>query len=370
MSASTIQSISQNLRYMPLKAPFVTARGRSDRARSVVIELRTSDGLLGLGAVTPAQYVTGESVEDVQASLALMAEACRGMSTWDHDDLFARLRRDYPRAHAARAGIEIAVMDAFGQSIRQPLWRHWGGRKSEVMTDLTVPINTIEEARAVAAGAAADGLAHLKIKIDGTDPDEALRRVRTVHEAAPDALLLVDANQSFSPDGALAFLDACAGHELPLHLFEQPVAADDITGLVRVAAGSEYPVGADEAVVTPEDCRAILDAGGVQVVNIKLMKSGLSGAFEIIRMCQEAEVTLMLGCMVESGIGTGAAVHLACGTGAFDYHDLDGPLLLASDIVEGAFTLRRDVLTPSETPGLGARLLPDSAKEDPLASIA
>lgn len=343
---------------MPLKAPFVTARGRTDQARAVVIQLRTSDERVGLGSVTPVQYVTGETVEGTQAALTAMAETCRGAAIWDHDELFTRLRREYPDAHAARAGLEIAVMDAFGQSIRQPLWRHWGGRRGEVVTDLTVPINTLDEARAVAAQAAADGMAHLKIKVDGTDAEASLQRVRVVHEAAPDALLLVDANQSFTPDGALDFLKQCARHDLPLRLFEQPVVAGDIAGLAKVAAGTDYPVGADEAVVTPKDCRAVLDAGSIRVVNLKLMKSGLSGGLEIIRMCQKAGVSLMLGCMVESGIGIGAAVHLACGTGAFDYHDLDAPLLLASDIVEGAFRLRRDVLIPSDAPGLGARLLP------------
>jgi L-alanine-DL-glutamate epimerase-like enolase superfamily enzyme len=86
------------------------------------------------------------------------------------------------------------------------------------------------------------------------------------------------------------------------------------------------------------------------------MKSGLSGAMEIIAMCRKAGVTLMLGCMLESHIGIGAAVHLACGTGAFDYLDLDAPLLLKEDIAHGSFTLRRDVLTPGESPGLGAVL--------------
>ncbi|HEY3268872.1 MAG TPA: dipeptide epimerase [Armatimonadota bacterium] len=356
MNHPSIESISNELRYMPLKAPFVTARGRTETARSVVVEMRASDGFVGYGAVTPAPYVTGETVDDVAASLTEMAEACAGADVWDHSGLFARLARDFPNAHAARAGLEIAVMDIFGQSIRQPLWRHWGARRTEVVTDLTVPINTLDEARAIAAGAAQAGMAHLKIKVDGTDPEASLRRIQVVHEAAPDAGILVDANQSFTAESALAFLAECSRNDLPMSLFEQPVDAKDIEGLVRVAKGSDYPVGADEAVVTPKNCWEVLSAGGVQVVNVKLMKSGIAGSLEIIRMCQEAGVTLMLGCMVESHIGIGAAVHLACGTGAFSYFDLDAPLLLAGDIADGSFELRGDKLIPGERPGLGARL--------------
>jgi L-alanine-DL-glutamate epimerase-like enolase superfamily enzyme len=341
---------------MPLLAPFVTARGRTDRARSFVIELKTEGRLTAYGAVSPAQYVTHESDEDVVASLAAMSQACAGLDVRDYGAVFATLAEDYPKAHAARAGIEIAVMDAYGQSAGQPLWQLWGGAKPTVRTDLTVPINTLDEARAIAMDAARRGIQDLKIKIDGTDPGIALARIKTVAEAAPAATLLVDANQSFTPDGAIAFLDICRANALEMALFEQPVKATDIDGLVKVAAYGEYPIGADEAVITPDDCRKILDAGGVQVVNIKLMKSGISGALEIIKLCQAANVTLMLGCMIESHIGIGAAVHLACGTGAFSHLDLDAPLLLAGDIADGSYTLDVDRMSAGSKPGLGARL--------------
>ena len=357
MNPTTIESVSTSTRYMPLKAPFVTARGRTDRARSFVIELKTAGGITAYGALTPAAYVTHETDEDVIASLAAISEAVKGADVADYESLFARLSKDYPAAHAVRAGFEIAVMDAYGRSVGQPLWRLWGAKKPTVRTDLTVPINTLDEARTIAADAEKQGIQDLKIKIDGTDPKTALARIKTVAQAAPKATLLVDANQSFTADGAIAFLDICRANGLEMALFEQPVKATDIEGLVKVAAHGEYPVGADEAVVTPADCRAILDAGGVQVVNIKLMKSGISGAFEIIRMCQAANVTLMLGCMIESQVSIAASVHLAAGTGAFSHLDLDAPLLLAGDIAEGAFTLNVDTFTPGDGPGFGARLM-------------
>lgn len=360
MNNPAITSMRTELRYMPLKVPFVTARGRSEQARSVVIRLSAEDNIHALGAVTPAQYVTGESIDDAIASLDAMTPSVVGTGLWDHHKAFARLRAGFPAAHAARAGVEIAVMDAFGQSIRQPLWRHWGARRASIQTDVTISINTVDEARAEAERAVNQGIRQIKIKVDGERFDTSIERVRAIREAAPGVPLLVDANQSFTPESAREFLRACASGGLTLHLFEQPVAARDVEGLARVAADSPFPVGADEAVITPDDCREVIAAGGVQVVNIKLMKSGISGALEIIRVCQEAGITLMLGSMVESGIGIGAAVHLACGTGAFAYHDLDAPLLLAGDITEGAFALEGDVLRPSEAPGLGARMLTDA----------
>lgn len=357
MKPTSISSLEASLQFMPLKAPFVTARGRSYQAPAVVIEVTTVDGRVGLGAASPAQFVTGESYEDIQSTVFEISESFQGADTTDTDALFADLRDRYPKAHSARAGVEIAVMDIVAQRAGVPLWRHWGGRQRQIATDLTVPISTLEGARLAAAEAAADGIACLKIKIDGTQPEESLACIRTIHGAAPDARLLVDANQSFTLDGALAFLDAARSQDLPISLFEQPVSSSDIQGLVKVAAHSPYPVAADEAVITPQDCRDVLDAGGVQVINIKLMKSGVSGALEIIDICRTAKVELMLGCMLESHIGIGAAVHLACGTGAFRYVDLDSHLLLKSDIATGAFTVQRDAMTAGETPGLGATLI-------------
>lgn len=357
MNQAAIESISFTIRYMPLKAPFATARGRTDRARSFVIELKTAGGITAYGAASPARYVTHESDEDVVNSLAAMADACKGAEVTGYESVFAMLAENFPKAHAARAGVEIAIMDAYGRITGQPLWKLWGGKKPTVRTDLTVPINTLDEAKTIATEAAKLGIQDLKIKIDGTDPRTCIARIKTVSEAAPKATILVDANQSFTPDGALAFLDICTANRFEMALFEQPVKATDIAGLVRVAANADYPIGADEAVVTPANCREILDAGGVQVVNIKLMKSGISGALEIIRMCQAANVTLMLGCMIESHIGIAAAVHLACGTGAFSHLDLDAPLLLAGDIATGGYALDVDKMTAGDKPGLGVEML-------------
>lgn len=358
-----INELRAGIRYMPLHSPFVTAKGRSEQARSYVIELLCAEGITGLGAVSPAQYVTGESMEDIERSVPEIGTFIGGRTVDDYEAVFVDLRKAFSLAHAARAGVEMAVMDAWGKAHETPLWRHWGGAKPEVETDQTISLNSLEVAREEAERAVAGGIRQLKIKLDGSYPRDMIHRIRTVHEVAPDAVLLLDANQSFTVNSARAFLEILDREQFPVVLFEQPVDACNVKGLVEVAADSPIPVGADESVVTPDDCRTLLDAGGTQVVNIKLMKSGLSGALDIIRMCRSAGVTLMLGCMVESGIGTGAAVHLACGTGAFTWLDLDAPLLLARDIAVGAYTLNGSIYRVSDAPGLGVQIVPENSSE-------
>src|SRR5689334_1031498 len=103
MSTPSIKRLSVGLRYMPLKSPFVTAKGRTETARALVIELSLSDGTVAYGSCTPAQYVTGESLEDAEASIRRMGAIVPGYAPTDYEALFQKLEADFPRAHAARA---------------------------------------------------------------------------------------------------------------------------------------------------------------------------------------------------------------------------------------------------------------------------
>ncbi|HOC30956.1 MAG TPA: hypothetical protein PKK84_01780, partial [Armatimonadota bacterium] len=129
-----INELRAGIRYMPLHSPFVTAKGRSEKARSYVIELSCESGVTGLGAVSPAQYVTGESMEDIERSVPEIGNFIGGREVDDYEAVFGDMRKAFPLAHAARAGVEMAVMDAWGKAHETPLWRHWGGAKPEVET--------------------------------------------------------------------------------------------------------------------------------------------------------------------------------------------------------------------------------------------
>src|SRR5205823_3336128 len=109
---------------------------------------------------------------------------------------------------------------------------------------------------------------------------------------------------------------------------EQPVLKEDLAALDQVADASPVPVFADEAVKTPRDALEVVTQTRAHGINVKLMKSGIAGALEIIAICRAAGRKLMIGCMLESSLGIAFSLALACGTGAFDYVDLDSHLLL------------------------------------------
>jgi L-alanine-DL-glutamate epimerase-like enolase superfamily enzyme len=186
----------------------------------------------------------------------------------------------------------------------------------------------------------------LKVKV-GTADDEA--RLRAIREARPEARLQIDANGAWTAKEAIAALARL--EQYGVELVEQPVRADDLDGLASVARATRLPVYADEGCVTARDVPKV--AGRCDGVVVKLQKcGGLWPALEHVQAARAHGLKVMMGCMVESGLGISAAAQLAplC-----DSLDLDGNLLLAADPFDAVAAYRGHLPMPTG-PGLGATL--------------
>ena len=185
----------------------------------------------------------------------------------------------------------------------------------------------------------------LKLKLGGGDGLD-VERVRA-GRGATDLPLMVDVHEWWSVDEALDALPQLA--ELGVEYCEQPLRAGDAGG-EALRARSPIPVYLDEDCHTAADVPRCAELG--HGVNIKLAKSG--GIREAIRAAHTARalgLSVMLGCMIESGLGiaAGCAVAPLC-----DYVDLDGNLLLAEDPFPGP-SFEDGVQVPRDEPGLGVR---------------
>lgn len=315
---------------LPLRAPFVIAQRTAHEAQNVLVSVAAEAGLTGWGESAPVGYVTGESVASVLAAIEAVGERFRGQPIDRLGPLWERAGRLLSDAPTARAGLEMALADVWARHWSLPLWQFFGGSRGTLTTDLTIPIVAPDEAGTLAAEAWAEGFRDLKIKVGGDAGHEADgERVAAIMEAAPQARLRIDANQAFTPDGAVAFAQSLARLGAPIDLIEQPVAKEDVAGLKYVRERVNVPLFADEAARDVPSVLRLLQEDAVDGVNIKLMKSGLAGAIQSIALCRAAGKKLMLGCMLESGLGIAAAAQIAGGTGAFDFLDLDSHRLLA-----------------------------------------
>jgi L-alanine-DL-glutamate epimerase-like enolase superfamily enzyme len=187
---------------------------------------------------------------------------------------------------------------------------------------------------------ASRGFRRLKLKLGGRDGLDA-ERVRAVR-AVTDLPLQCDVNEAWSLAEALEYLP-----QLDLQYCEQPLPAGDPDG-PELKRRTPIPIYVDE------DCHTLPDVAGcaerAHGINIKLAKSG--GVREAVRMVAAARALglgVMLGCMIESGLGIAAGAHIAS---LMDHVDLDGNLLLADDPWPGVDFLE-GVQLPSDAPGLG-----------------
>ena len=320
-----------------LKAPFSIAGARLDAVRNVAVRLDLAQGASGWGEIPILPTVTPED----QAT-ALQAARRAGREWTGRDALRWRplvddLSRILPGAPTVRAGLEMALFDALARSWSIPLFGFFGGASDHLETDITIPICEPEEARRLAAQYRALGFTTLKTKV-GADVDGDVARVGAIRRGHPDCRLILDANEGYDVAQTLAVLRTLRRLGLEPALLEQPVPREDRDGQARLVREAGVPVAADESCRSSEDAAHIARDRLAHVINIKLAKCGVAQALEIIAIARASGLGLMIGGMVETRLAMGFSAHLAAGTGAFQWIDLDTPMLLAEDPVLHGYT--------------------------------
>lgn len=339
----------------PLTRPFVTAVRRTEVLDSVLVRVRDADGRCGWGEASDNPRVTGETSASIDA---IVASALReAVVSRDALDLTDTCRAIADAAHgnaSAKSALDCAVHDLAAQQLGVPLHVLLGGQRTEVRTDVTLSVGPADELAAEAVERRGQGFDVFKIKLDGRDD---LERVRRVAEAVGGgARLRIDANQAWTPRQAVGLITAMEDAGLPLEFVEQPVPSRDVAGLAWVTARVGTPVLADEAVWTAADVVDIARRGAADLVNLKLAKcGGLGPAREFVATARACGLGVVFGSMMESHVGCGAAAQLAAAVGdaARSPADLDPPLLLRHSPVTGGMQLHGSRITLPDAPGLG-----------------
>ena len=294
----------------PLAGVFRISRGARTAARTVLVEIR--DGVAaGRGECVPyARY--GETVDGVVASI----EGLRG-------ELEAGLGREALAGAmapgAARTAIDCALWDREATWTGRQAWESASEPSpGPVVTAYTLGLDEPDAMREAAARHADRPL--LKVKLDG---DRVTERVAAVRAGAPDARLIVDANEGWTAETLRRSLSALAG--LGVELVEQPLPAGADAALADIERA--VPVAADESCHTRADLPTL--AGRYDVVNVKLDKTGgLTEALALRDAATAAGFGIMVGCMLATSLAMAPALLVAQGA---RFVDLDGPLLLARD---------------------------------------
>jgi len=325
---------------LELATTFVISRESQDWA-DVVHATVTHDGIEGKGEAAPIERygeTAASALDFVERHGHLVGDDPFALE--EVGDRLAALDGE----QAAKSALDAALHDLQGKLLGQPVNRLLGLPRRGPPTSWTVWLGDPDD-MARRAAEAAPRFRRLKLKLGGGDGLD-VERVRAVR-AATDRPLQVDVNEWWTVDEALEAVGELAA--LGVEYVEQPLREGDPGG-AELRRRSPLPVYVDE------DCHTLADVAACREiahgVNIKLAKSG--GIREAIRMAHAARALglgVMVGCMVESGLGiaAGCAVAPLC-----DHVDLDGNLLLARDPVPGpAFVDGIQVASPEVGLGCG-----------------
>jgi L-Ala-D/L-Glu epimerase len=341
---TSITRVEAEVVELELTEPFGISGGSQAKARIALVALTLEDGTRGLGEAAPLPAYNGETLEDALAAIEAARPMLVGASAGAWRQRAIELARACPQSPSARCAIETAVCDALARRAGLSLYEWFGGcAPAELVSDVTIPIMAPGAAREAATRWWAQGFRCLKVKVGGRSDLEA---VLAVHEGAPQARLVLDANAGLTAQQALELVEALERAGVDIALFEQPVAASDWDGLVRV--GAKARLALDESVVTARDAQeAVRRLGAPHVVNVKLMKSGVAEALDIVATARAGGMSLMIGGMLESSLAMSASACFAAGLGGFEFVDLDTPLFMLGSPLRGGFELRRDVIDVS-----------------------
>ena len=342
---------------VPLRVPFKTALRSVSSVEDVIVEVYTDTGEVGYGEAPPTGAITGDTTGAILGALQdHIIKTVVGRDVDEFEDLMQALNKCIVGNTSAKAAMDMALWDLYGQLYRIPVYKLMGGSRKEIITDITISVNDPEEMARDAVDAVRRGYDTLKIKV-GAHPELDVARLTAVRQAiGNDTRIRIDANQGWEPKQAVRLLNQMQEKGLDIEFVEQPVKAHDIDGLKYVTERSYVPVLADESVFSPEDAVRIMQTGAADLVNIKLMKcGGLYNALKIVSAAEVYGVECMIGCMLEAKISVNAAVHLACAKKIITKIDLDGPVLCSEDPILGGAVFDEQRITVSDEPGLGIR---------------
>src|SRR5688500_7207695 len=343
---------------VPLKTPFKTALRTVDTIEDIIVTVHTDTGNIGYGEAPATAVITGDTHGSiVEAIKKFISPRLIGEEIANLNRITQLIQGALEKNSSAKAAVEIAIYDLFGQLYNAPLYKMLGGGDPVITTDITISVDYIDKMVADSVAAVDRGFESLKIKV-GKDIGVDIERVKAIYAAVEGrALLRLDANQGWTAKQAVYAMQKLEAAGVHLELLEQPVKAHDIEGLKYVTDHVHTPVMADESVFGPIEVIELIRTRAADIINIKLMKTGgISNAIHIADIAAMYQVECMIGCMLETSISVAAAVHVAVAkANVITKVDLDGPSLCAFYPVDGGVVFNESDISITDAPGLGIR---------------
>ncbi|MGY4492423.1 muconate cycloisomerase family protein [Pseudomonas sp. TE3610] len=362
MSHPTIQSLETIIVDLPTIRPHKLAMHTMQNQTLVLLRLRCSDGIEGIGESTTIGGLSygNESPDSIKVNIDThITPLLVGQPADNINAAMQRIERSVRGNTFAKSGIESALLDAQGKRQGLAVSELLGGRLRDSLP-VAWTLASGDTGRDIAeAEKMLDVRRHriFKLKIGAGEVSKDLAHVIAIKKAVGDrASVRVDVNQAW--DEAVALRACRVLGDNGIDLVEQPISRYNQVGLARLSASSPIPIMADEAIESVEDAYNLARLGAGTIFALKIAKTGgPRAALRAAAIADAAGIGLYGGTMLEGGIGTLASAHafITLPKMAWDT-ELFGPLLLTEDILATPPVYQDFQLQVPNTPGLGLEL--------------
>ncbi len=359
------------LQLFALQLPFTDSFAHSLKTRacsdSLVARLVAEDGTVGYGEAIARPYVTGETVDScwtqIRETLWPLVQATDWPALQTRQDLQA-LSAQLPSGdgagaiahHAAKAAVELALVDCLLRQQGESLARLLPPQRTAVVYSGVIPACSLPKALKIASYYQLFGLTQIKVKTTGQDDRDRLRALR--ERLGEQVSLRIDGNGAYDLPGAIATCQALAAFNL--ESAEQLLPRAALADYPRLRAASPLPIAVDESLVTVEDARQLIAAGGCDRFNLRIAKcGGLAQTLQLAELARAHGISLQLGAHVgETAILSAAGRHLAAHLPELtSVEGSYGTLLLREDLSREPLRFGRAGRAPLLTaPGLGCQI--------------
>ena len=363
MTGPTIAAIQTAPISLPVAEDLVVlgARGSHDHSNFLLVRVITNDGFEGYGEVSATPLWSGEDGVSAEHFIRnVLAPVLVGQPLQPVAKLDNAMDSVLAGNPFTKAGVSIALWDAYARSLNVPLATALGGPyRDEIPIKLSLS-GEGDYLECVYAAATAAGFGAFKVKV-GKGVDGDIARVAQARKLAGDQTFLgVDANTGWTRAEAQRAVRGMTPYGIAF--VEQPLAADDLDGM-RELRSLGYPVVADESVFGLADLRRVIAASAADVVSVYVGKAGgPARAVELGRIAHAYGLSSLIGSNGELGLGAAAQAHVAAAIEGLTVEfpsDIIGAHYYAEDILAEPLPSDGRRVTLPSGPGLGVRLRDD-----------
>ena len=346
---------------IPYLKPLKFASGSINVADNVLVEVVTSDGIVGIAEAPPRPYTYGETQASIVAVIEqIFAPAIVGLSVLDREEVRARLGRTIGNP-TAKAAIDMAMWDAWGKTIGTSVHSLLGGFTHQLQVSHMLGFDDPD----VVAEEAIDlrerlGISSFKIKVGRRPIHLDVAVCKAVREAlGPTAELYVDGNRGWTAAESLQAVRLL--EDVGLSRVEELCPADDILGRRWLVSQCPVPFVADESASTPAEVTREILSGAATAVSVKTARTGFSDSLRVSHLAEGLGIDAVIGNQIDAHIGTvcslvfGASQEITARSAA----ELSNFLDMADHLLQEPLSIDNGYMRVPEGPGLGFQLDPD-----------